>query len=95
MVADKEALALPSQINVYNVEQLRETMIRWVDESNNQVRLRGDGVESIDAVGLQLLIACHKAAVRRNKGFIIESPSPVLQEILLYSGADKILAVGR
>jgi len=95
MVGAAETLILPSQITVNNIEETRDMMAGWLNDAENQLRCLGSGVETIDATGLQLMIAFNKEAARKNREFVIVSPSPVLRDVLVYSGVDKILAMGR
>ena len=95
MVGAAETLTLPSQITVNNIEEIRDMMAGWLNDAENRLRCLGSGVETIDATGLQLMIAFNKEAARKNREFVIVSPSPVLRDVLVYSGVDKILAIGR
>ncbi len=84
-------LALPVHLTVDRVEEAKGLMLQWLLTAEKQIKCSGKDVTVMDAAGLQLLLALYKTAVRDGKSFVIVNPSAALQEVLNYSGADKIL----
>lgn len=90
MNEEKRTFILPPQLTVEGAAELKDQLDNWLPTVGKEVICSGREVRVLDTVGLQLLLALYKSAVREGKKLVIVDPSPELKDIFNSSGVDKV-----
>ena len=74
-------LALPAELTIYTVGELRLQWLNWLTEGTlaPQARIEGNAVEQIDGAGLQMLLALGRSLEAAGRSLHIEGASAVLR----------------
>ena len=82
--------ALPKELVIGRVKEasrdLNTAMVLVTAEEGRELTLDGSAVRRVDGVGVQLLVACHKAAVATGVALKIVNCSDVLRDALVFTG---------
>ena len=87
------ALALPAEMSIYNVAELRGQWLDWLDAApaEGPGRVDASAVAEIDAAGLQLLLSLAGALERRRRSLQLLQPSAALQSACKALGLQALL----
>lgn len=80
------AFPLPSRLVVQEAGDLHGRLCAAASRARTRLHLDAHAVEDIDGAGLQLLLAAHREAERRQLDFRIERPSAALRRTLAMTG---------
>jgi anti-anti-sigma regulatory factor len=77
----KPALALPSEMTIYSVADVRRRLLAHVDShaEDEACRLDGGAVDQVDAAGVQLLVSLARTLAPLGRTLQLGNASPVLQ----------------
>ncbi len=81
---------LPSQLTIAQVDKCKSQLLQEIDE-NDDVSFDDTEVTSIDAVGVQLLLAAVTYIASQNKELIWNSQSTVIQESVKQLGLNEAI----
>ena len=81
------ALRLPSSLRIADVGEFRAQCDAAL-EGEGMLGCEADGVEFIDAAGLQLLVALARTCAERSRGFEVRAPSAA------FTGAARVAGFG-
>lgn len=89
--------SLPAEFGIYAAAQtqheLLSSLIAWAQDSDRKtVRINGAAVDSLDASGIQILMALHRSLCERGLNLQICDASTVLHQGLQRLGAHRLLA---
>ena len=79
--------ALPPVIDAASVGALRSDLL---DQRGQDLVLDGDAVTRIGGLGLQILLAAHRAWAVDGRALTLANPSPALTEMLRLTGAAQL-----
>jgi anti-anti-sigma regulatory factor len=88
------ALALPRELTIYAVTELRHSWLTWLAGSHaaSSVDIAAEAVEEVDAAGVQLLLALAQSLQREHIGLRWLAPSAALQAACDALGLAALLA---
>jgi anti-anti-sigma regulatory factor len=77
----KPALALPAEMTIYSVADVRRRLLAHVDShgEDEACRLDGGAVDQVDAAGVQLLVSLARTLAPLGRTLQLGNASPVLQ----------------
>lgn len=92
-----EDYRLPTEFGIYAAAQtqqeLQSALKVWAQDGDRKVvSLGGSGVESLDASGVQILIALHRSLNERGLQLHLSRPSTALHQGLQRMGTSSLLA---
>lgn len=88
--------SLPAELTIYAARDWAEQGLRWLSQldaapPDAPLQVAADGVEEVDAAGVQLLIALSRSLAARGRRLQLLRPSPALQRALACLGATPLL----
>jgi len=88
--------SLPADLTIYAVRDAAEQSLGWLSQLDAKggdapLQIAADGVEEVDAAGVQLLIALSRSLAARGRRLQLLQPSPVLQRAVGCLGAAALL----
>lgn len=90
--------ALPKELVIGRVtetsRELNTAMVLVTGKEGTVLTLDGSAVRRVDGVGVQLLVACHKAAVATGVTLTIVNCSDELREALTFTGVAGRYGIG-
>lgn len=91
--------SLPKELTIYAVSDGAEQGLLWLSQldatpSDAPLQVVADGVEEVDAAGVQLLIALSRSLAVRGRRLQLLRPTAVLQQALTCLGAAQLLGDG-
>ena len=83
-------LALPRELTIYSVGELRPQWLDWLHDSANHC-VDGAAVDEVDAAGVQLLLALQHALRAADRPLQLRQPSTVLTNACAALGLSSIV----
>ena len=74
-MSDKTTLTLPEQLDISQVDSLKDRMDKSLAKDVSIFELSADKVERVDSAGIQLLLSFKNAVKEANKEFKLLKPS--------------------
>lgn len=81
------------EIDIYTANTLKETLVRILDEHNENIKINCVELQYIDSTGLGVLIGALKKLKKDNKNIIIANPRPNIAKLLHITGLNKIFII--
>jgi anti-anti-sigma regulatory factor len=83
-------LALPRELTIYTVGELRPAWLDWLHGAGNQT-VDATRVDEADAAGVQLLLSLAHALLADGRPLQLQNPSPALAAACTALGLDSLL----
>ena len=74
-MSDKTTLTLPEQLDIAQVDSLKDRMDKALAKEVSIVELSADKIERVDSAGIQLLLSFKNAVQEADKEFKLLKPS--------------------
>ncbi len=81
---------LIGEVDIYTANDLKETLIKILQEKESDIRLNCMELDYIDSTGLGVLIGILKRLKNVDKNIIITNPKSNISKLLKITGLDKI-----
>ncbi|WP_290869998.1 STAS domain-containing protein [Aquabacterium sp.] len=88
-----EARTLPAELTIYTAAETHGVLMGWLaqDTSPGDWPVAADGVNQIDAAGLQLIVALHRSLDARGQHLLLQGPHEALLNAMRSLGMDALL----
>lgn len=86
-----DTLALPAELTIYTVSELRTQWLTWLAGVSDDAAVDGQAVDQVDAAGVQLLASLSRSFAAKQLRLRLAQPSEVLRAACLTLGMDKLL----
>ncbi|TCO78073.1 STAS domain-containing protein [Marinisporobacter balticus] len=84
---------IAGEIDIYTANQLKETLMKMLDEHNENIKINCLELDYIDSTGLGVLIGALKRLKKENKSIIIINPKKNISKLLTITGLNKIFII--
>jgi anti-sigma B factor antagonist len=84
---------LIGEVDISTANNLKETLIKLLQEKEADMRLNCEELQYIDSTGLGVLIGILKRLKSIEKNIIIINPRPNISKLLTITGLDKIFVI--
>jgi len=74
-MSDKTTLTLPEQLDITQVDSIKDRMNVTLEKDASKVEVKADKVERLDSAGIQLLLSFKAAVEGAEKEFVLLKPS--------------------
>lgn len=74
-MSDKATFTLPEQMDIAQVESVRDRMNKTLEKEVSIIEVKAEKVERIDSVGMQLLLSFKAAIIESGKEMTLMKPS--------------------
>lgn len=86
-------LELEGEVDVYTAGQLKEALMKAIEEKKEDIKINAEELEYIDSTGLGVLIGALKKLKQEEKNIIISNIRPNVKKLLNITGLDKIFII--
>jgi len=88
-----KALALPEELTIYAVGELREPWLRWATalRGKGDAPVAAQAVDQVDAAGMQLLLSLARTLAERQRRLLLRDASSPLREACHRLGVQYLL----
>jgi len=84
---------IDGEVDIYNAPQLKEQLIKLLDDRKANVILQCEDLKYIDSTGLGVLISALKRVKDYNGDITIMGLKPYIRKIFSITGLDKIFTI--
>jgi ABC-type transporter Mla MlaB component len=83
---EPQPLALPAELTIYTVGELHPQWLQWLGEvrsapgQDGALEIRAEGVDQVDAAGIQLLVSLQRALEAQGRRLHVRDPSQTLAD---------------
>jgi anti-sigma B factor antagonist len=84
---------LSGELDAYTSLELRETVVRLIDEGAREMIINLKKVDFIDSVGLGTLVGCLKRSAEHGGSINLVCSNPQIQKVFDITGLSKIFAI--
>lgn len=84
---------LSGEIDIYNAPQLKEQLLKLLEEQKGNMLIDCKDLKYIDSTGLGVLISVLKRVKDENGDITISNLKPYIQKIFTITGLDKIFSI--
>ena len=84
---------LTGELDAYTSLELRETVIRLIEEGSLNIIVNLEKVDFIDSVGLGTLVGCLKRSAEHGGSITLVCSNPQIQKVFDITGLSKIFAI--
>jgi len=90
---DVTIVDLTGELDAYTSLELRETVIRLIEEGSRDIIINLEKVDFIDSVGLGTLVGCLKRSAEHGGSITLVCSNPQIQKVFDITGLSKIFAI--
>jgi anti-sigma B factor antagonist len=92
-VENVTVVGLSGELDAYTSLELRETVVRLVEEGARDIIIDLEKVDFIDSVGLGTLVGCLKRSAEHGGSISLVCVNPQIQKVFDITGLSKIFAI--
>lgn len=92
-VGNATVVDLTGELDAYTSLELRETVVRLIEEGARDVVVNLERVDFIDSVGLGTLVGCLKRTAEHGGSITLVCANPQIQKVFDITGLSKIFAI--
>ncbi len=92
-VGSTKVVDLAGELDAYSSLDLRETVIRLVEEGAREIVINLEQVDFIDSVGLGTLVGCLKRTAEHQGTVTLVCANPQIQKVFDITGLSRIFAI--
>ncbi|KAB3533822.1 STAS domain-containing protein [Alkaliphilus pronyensis] len=86
-------IELKGEVDIYTSAQLKETLLKLIEEKQETVKIDAKSLDYIDSTGLGVLIGVLKRLKQYDKVLKITNIKPSIKKLLNITGLDKIFVI--
>ncbi|QXM07032.1 STAS domain-containing protein [Crassaminicella indica] len=86
-------LAINGELDIYTANELKETLMKMLDEHKENIKIDCTDLGYIDSTGLGVLIGALKRLKKYDKNIVIANPKPNVLKLFRITGLNKIFII--
>lgn len=86
-------ISLSGEIDIYNAPELKESLLKLIDQNKGDINVECSELKYIDSTGLGVLISALRRVKEYDGNITIRNLKPYINKIFVITGLDKVFSI--